>query len=111
MIKLCRDPTWAPGSFILARKRADGSFDYRDEVNSVLIQLDWDFPSVAETFGWSLRSVQKLDNGEHKPCDHSSTDGTVDCPDCNLKSLDFIVAAGQYLYDNVGAVAKDPGYF
>lgn len=33
----------------------------------------------------------------HGYCDHSGTDGTVDCPDCGVPASAFIAAAGEYL--------------
>ncbi len=69
-----------------------------------LIQTDLDWPGIASTFGWSTREVQ------HK-CKHAATDGTVDCEDCGMAASDFILAAGDWLRDNHGATAEDPGYF
>lgn len=76
-----------------------------NENESILIQTDWDFPSVAQSFGWSIREVQK----NNKNCDHSSTDGTIDC-DCGITVNEFIEAARIYL-SNDGMVTEDPGYF
>ena len=78
------------------------------ELESILIQTDWDFPGVASTFGWSPRFLQVSPRRE---CGHASTDGTVDCPDCGLKAGDFIESARQFIEDNDGAEAEDPGYF
>lgn len=44
-------------------------------------------------------------------CSHSGTDGTVPCKDCGLTASDFITAAYDWLSDNEGAKAEDPGYF
>lgn len=44
-------------------------------------------------------------------CDHSGSDGTVDCKECGCKASQFIQAARQWLDDNDGAQAEDPGYF
>jgi len=112
-----------------------------DNGESVLIQTDWDYPGVASTFGWSVQNVQKpiaertlqsaltdLDGidtlaeltrlvGEcwqdesENPCRHSETDGTVDCPECGVTAGEFIGAASEWLSDNDGATADDPGYF
>ena len=101
-----------------------------EDCQSVLIQSDWDYPSTAETFGWSLRSVQQcrhcgrsaaesdgsrmycgVCDSEGPICDHDGTDGTVECPDCGVAASDFISAAGEYLSGADGAVAEDPGYF
>lgn len=96
-----------------------------------LIQTDWDWPGIASTFGFTLRSVQKCDEcgkistGLHNQvvkfckhcrknvgsmCHHEMTDGTIDCA-CGVTAHDFIQSAGQYLDDNDGAQAEDPGYF
>jgi hypothetical protein len=44
-------------------------------------------------------------------CEHANTDGTVDCPKCGVKASQFIQEARQWLDDNDGAEAEDPGYF
>ena len=104
----------------------------------VIVQTDWDYPTVASTFGWTTELVQpcpicgivfltreavmsrgypvefvcpKCQTVRVNPCCHQTTDGTVDCPDCDLKAGHFIEAAGQYLLDNDGQTAEDPGYF
>jgi|GEM_PF-5509400 hypothetical protein len=78
-----------------------------DDGRDLLIQSDYDFPGIANAFGWNMRSVQN-DNGT---CEHTHTDGTIDCPDCGIKALTFIHAAREWLDDNDGATAEDPGYF
>ena len=86
-----------------------------DDGRTILIQTDWDYPGTASTFGWSVSCVQdNLDedgNVEAELCDHSSTDGTVDCRKCGCKASQFIKSAGEWLADNDGATADDPGYF
>ncbi len=117
-----------------------------DDGRRVLVQTDWDYPGVADTFGWSLREVQRgkcrcggsidwppgppehyaqthptdpcgtdgvcEECGTHYPwCNHRSTDGTVDCRECGVTAGEFITAAGEWLRDNDGATAKNPGYF
>lgn len=81
-----------------------------DEKHSVLVQVDYDFPGVASTFGWNMVTVQRPER-EANPCEHAGTDGTVNCPDCGLTADVFIAAASEWLYDNDGATADDPGYF
>lgn len=98
-----------------------------------LIDTDWDYPGTASTFGWTLKDVQRCkwckrvqtitcDTDEEKfvcehcgknikMCDHDATDGTVDCKACGTTATDFITAAGDWLRDNDGATADDPGYF
>lgn len=105
---------------------------------TVLVQTDWDYPGVASTFGWSLALVQRAPHyccGEEAPCDdpactectaarelaaeieecgpcdHDRTDGTIDCPDCGVTAGEFISAAADWLSENDGATADDPGYF
>jgi hypothetical protein len=80
-----------------------GSFICRGE----LIQTDYEFPSLAESLGWSLRRLQKRSNGETvilqrqpasgRGCDHRSTDGTVTCRECGVTASEFITAAGRFL--------------
>jgi len=85
--------------------RADGlPLIVNDDGRDILVQLDWDYPGIAGTFGWS----PNLYGG---PCDHDGTDGTIDCPACGMKASDFIMDAGAYLADMIGATADDPGYF
>lgn len=79
-----------------------------DDGRTVLVQTDWDYPSVAQSFGWSLREVQQPECAE--PCDHDSTDGTVDCG-CGVTATEFISAAREWLEDNDGVAVDDPGYF
>ena len=76
---------------------------------SVLVQTDWDFPSVAGSFGWSPNFVQVCDE-PGRYCDHDGTDGTVDCS-CGVTAGDFISAARGWLDDHDGATVEDPGYF
>ncbi len=102
-----------------------------DDGRDVLFQTDWDWPSVASVFGFRLKSVQKcavcgeistgLTNWVVKYChscqqntgdicSHDATDGTINCK-CGVTASDFICAARDYLNDNDGAQAEDPGYF
>jgi hypothetical protein len=73
-----------------------------DDGRTVLVQTDWDYPGVARTFGWSPREVQREDR---PPCDHRSTDGTVDCPACGVTAGEFIAAAREWLEEHDGATA------
>lgn len=96
-----------------------------------LIQTDWDYPSVASIFGFRLASVQKCDECGYLSfeltnqvvkycrrckknvghiCSHDSTDGTVDCR-CGVTVSAFINTAKDWMRDNDGAQAEDPGYF
>lgn len=79
------------------------------EPASYLAQVDFEYPSIAQSFGWSLREVQQPGR-ESCPCDHS-TDGSVKCLFCGLEASDFISAAYDWLQENDGVTADDPGYF
>ncbi len=77
--------------------------------DGTLVQVDYDFPATAQDLGWSILQVQidkdgkvvhlkKVSRGHSKVnCQHSGTDGTVDCKACGLKAGDFIAAAGEWL--------------
>ena len=82
-----------------------------DDGRTILIQTDWDYPGVARTFGWNMGEVQPPLCHEDFHCDHNGTDGTVRCPGCNCTPGQFIAAACDFLMDNDGAQADDPGYF
>lgn len=109
-----------------------------DDGRTLLIQNDFECPSVAGTFGWSTRFVQKcpacgsvssyddLDLNEENPycagisscrvqnfscCLHDGTDGTVDCKECGITASQFISDAYDWLRENDGAEVDDPGYF
>ena len=66
-----------------------------DDGREVLIQTDWDFPGLANTFGWV-------------PCECGQTDGTVDCRHRTASTM--IAEAAEYLGDHVGDSVEDPGY-
>ena len=77
-----------------------------EDGREVLVQSDWDYPSLASNFGWKMRTVQK---GRRK-CDHDSTDGTIDCT-CGVTASQFITEAAEWLSASIGAEAEDSGYF
>ncbi len=109
-----------------------------DDGRTLLIQSDWDYCGTANSFGWSLVSVQrdrcpdcgnKIDwleedaNGhpsqgvcmgcgrDFQQCQHDATDGTVDCKECGVTASEFMAGAYDWLRDNDGVTAADPGYF
>jgi hypothetical protein len=83
-----------------------------DPSQSVLVQTDWDYLGIAQSFGWSLCSVQVQNRGYGlRPCDHYGTDGSIECIDCGLQPVTFIEAAASWLDENEGTTAVDPGYF
>lgn len=63
---------------------------------SLLVQSDWDFPGVAQAFGWS-------------PCSCRQTDGTIDCE--HESATEMIAEAAAFLSSRVGETVEDPGYF
>jgi len=74
-----------------------GTYVVRAETGeSLLIQLDWDFPGLAATFGW-------------RPCFCGGTDGTIDCP--HKSTSELLAAARTFLDSNLGESSDDPGYF
>lgn len=110
--------SYAPCCYIVCKVRRlpSGSLDWdeTDERGTVLVQTDWDYPGIAQTFGWSLRKVQrKAHHGRHGKCDHAFTDGTVTCPECGVSASAFISSAARFL-DSIagtGKLVEDPGYF
>jgi hypothetical protein len=106
MITLSRDP--GPMHYPLI---------VNDDGRDILVQTDTDYPGVARTFGWSVASVTHDIHGRlvrstrGAPCDHIGTDGTIPCDACGASAITFIDSAAEFLRDNVGATADDPGYF
>lgn len=72
-----------PCAFLIVR---DGCSPH-DEVNSTLVQLDWDCPGIASAMGLP-------------PCHCGETDGTVDCP--HSTTIDMIERARDYIWDHAG---------
>lgn len=80
---------------------------YYGRKRGTLIQTDWDYPRIACDLGWNMRRVQRNSAGKDvilkaapardRMCDHSRTDGTVNCPDCGVTASSFIRAAGDYI--------------
>ena len=58
-----------------------------EDGQDILIQTDWEYPEVARTFGWETPEGKALTASEE------------------------IALAQQFLDDNIGAEAEDPGYF
>lgn len=91
------DPEYAPCAYLICKVGKDGRWNSRDESRTVLVQLDYDYPGLASTFGW-------------QPC-HSTTDGTIDCPECGKPAGEMISEAADYLDEHSGEIVDDPGYF
>lgn len=77
---------------------------------SQFIQTDFDYPTLASAFRWDIRKVQRNHPKGGKPCQHSQTDGTIDCPECGAPAALFIQSAAQFLREHDGSWANDPGY-
>jgi len=74
-----------------------GTYVVRSETGaSLLVQIDWDFAGLANTFGWV-------------PCFCGDTDGTIDCP--HRTASEMFCEAREYLDRHLGESAEDPGYF
>lgn len=83
-----------------------------NESRSILVQEDHQSPGVASSFGWNIRDVQPQNYGYYGiTCHHENTDGTVDCEHCGVKASTFIAAATEWINENDGCEAEDPGYF
>lgn len=105
MIKVTRDPKYAPCGYLVMR----APFDKYDEQNTMLFQTDWDFPSLARTFGWDM---SKSHNPNQPSCEHEWTDGTIVCHECGMTPIEFISAAIDYLDEILDEKeVEDPGYF
>lgn len=89
------DQDYAPGCYLICRVR-DGTWDTRDEENTVLVQTDWDYPGLASNLGWV-------------PCWCGFTDGTIDCD--HKTASDMIGSAEKFINDHLGEMFEDPGYF
>lgn len=72
----------------------------------------WDDAQLADdNANWERIIWIAAGNLREEPCDHDGTDGTVDCPECGCTVSEFLSAAYDWLRDNDGATADDPGYF
>ena len=99
-----------PGGYLICRIDEETGCYLSDEKNSVLVQTDWDYPSLAQTFGWNLKECQ-WSYDAYPQCEHAGTDGTVKCSDCGQTPTAFISDAREYLDSNLGKIVEDPGYF
>ena len=96
MITIDIDSNYAPCCYLICKVDKNGNWNTRDEDNTVLVQTDWDYPSIASSFGFV-------------PCECGDTDGTIDCS--HKTASEMIIAAAEFLDDNLGKIIEDPGYF
>lgn len=101
-----------PG-FLLCQVDEETGCYLSDDSHTVLIQTDWDYPSIAAVFGWNMRESQVMNRQYYgaAPCEHNGTDGTIPCEACGLTPRVFISNAQEWLDNNLGTIAEDPGYF
>lgn len=81
------DSSYAPCAFLIVPD--DG--DPYDDSSTVLVQTDWDYPGVAQSMSWDMRSAD---------CEHSFTDGTVKCEQCGKEPSEFISEAIDYIREH-----------
>lgn len=104
MIRITRDPKYAPCGYLVMRE----PFDKYDEKNTILFQTDWDFPGLARTFRWNMAALES----SNPDCQHEGTDGTVTCRGCGMTADMFIMRAMDYLDSVLDCEeVEDPGYF
>ncbi len=96
---------FTPCAFVIVR---DGG-DPHSESDSVLIQTDWDWPGIASRMGWGLASHQVMNRRYYgqETCEHSGTDGTIDCPGCGFPAISFIREAGEHIREHAGESFPD----
>jgi len=84
--------SYAPCGFLVVLEGAD----IHDDDKTILIQTDWDYPSVASAMGWT-------------PCDCGMTDGTIDCE--HKTATEMITEAGEYIWEHRGELFEALGGF
>lgn len=100
-----------PGYLVCRMCEETGCY-HSDEKNSILVQDDLGYPSLAGTFGWNMEDSQVMNAGYYGVlCGHDSTDGTVKCDSCGLTPQTFISDAVDFLDANLGKIVEDVGYF
>lgn len=80
-------------------EKGDFGFCYllvAEDGRDILVQTDWQYPSVASSFGYV-------------PCECGATDGTVNCS--HKTATQMISEAQDYLDEHIGDTIEDPGYF
>ena len=75
----------------------DGGEDNREA--DVYVQTDWDYPRLAELFGWS------------PCCGSGGTDGTVDCPTCGVTVTEHLLSAVECLDSHCDQITDVPNCY
>ena len=91
-----RDSDYAPCCYLICKVDNRGEWDTRDESRTILVQTDWDYPSLASCVGYVC-------------CDCGDTDGTIDC--AHKTAGRMITEAAKWLNNHLGEPFDDPGYF
>jgi hypothetical protein len=76
----------APTGFLVVRK--GGRVDR--EQDTLLVQNDYEYPAFALAMGWPI------------PCTCGSSDGTIDCEDCNVTAAAMIASALAWIETHEG---------
>lgn len=74
--------------------------------DEVIFDVDYDYPGLAQNLGWNMRDVQR-NARRNDPCDHRGTDGSINCPDCGVRAVQFIDSAGAWLHRHLTHVFVD----
>jgi len=85
------DQQYAPCGYLVVER----GYTTRDDEHTILIQSDWDYPSLASNLGYVA-------------CECGATDGTIDCQ--HKTASEMIEDAIDFLDDNLGVEFDDPGY-
>ena len=74
---------------------------------SMICTIDHQFPQLARDCGWDMTQTT---TAGYEGCQHSGTDGSIDCPECGTPASGFIAAARKYL-DRGPYTCENNGYF
>ena len=106
--RLISNPHNAPSCIILRALRTPlvrREFNLqKGEQLEILFQVDYDQCVVAVNLGFKLNTLQP---SSPLPCNHPNTDGTIDCPACGIKAIEFITAARQWIDEHDGEVFQN----
>lgn len=78
------------GAYIVRRTKEESKGE------SVLVQVDWDFPGLAARLGWSPSRASG------RACCSQQTDGTISCPVCGTDAAVYIRDAARWIDEHLG---------
>jgi hypothetical protein len=104
IITIDEDQSYAPGCYLICKVHGEpGHYDWdtQNEEETIVIQCDYNIPSIASNFGF-------------QPCICGETDGTVDCK--HKTAGQMIEEAAEFLDSLIlspedSRFIEDPGYF